>query len=199
MENRKPSQQELLKLKLAGIKNGKRVDQDTIIAGAGIITGWVLWKPQFDRMGWLKDGKFIREEENNTAILAANWLSRLDGVKKDEINALIVIICDLNADEVELYSDTKMQRLMGATVLEDSIDQFYDTLLSLWPILEDFHKKEFIELFLQREGVLYKTAMGWRLHIVKAPYDLLMERTPLPWPISIIQFSWSTHTIEANW
>jgi hypothetical protein len=192
----------LLQLKQA-LKNRQKSKsssvEGTIVSSASIVAGWVLWKNEFAKVGWLNDGQFIREEGTNTAILAANWLARVSGEKPDAINALIAKICDLDAAEQVLYSDEKMQEAMQPFDLAETIQKFNEQLLMFWPIMKANQQTEFQELFLQREGILSETALGWGLAIVKAPYDALMEQHPIPWPISVINFPWTHINIEATW
>jgi hypothetical protein len=188
----------LLQLKQA-LKNKSDSAEIILVSNAGIIAGWVLWKRQFEKMGWLKDGLFIRQEGKNTAILAANWLARLCGDVPASIDLLLAAICGLSEEERTLYSNEEMNRAVLPLQLDETIRGFNEQLLSLWPIMNSSHQAEFLELFIMREGIISKTAVGWSLAIVKAPQDGLMDRTPLPWPISLIQFSWSTGFIEATW
>ncbi|MBL4707423.1 MAG: hypothetical protein JKY48_03170 [Flavobacteriales bacterium] len=195
-------QARLLQLKLAlgnRLKNKSASQEEVIISGAGIIAGWVLWKKQFEKFGWLKAGLFLKENNRNTAIYAANWLARLGGEIPDSLNLLVSVICGLEEEDQLLLSDEELQQKMGTIKLSTSIDHFNKELLNLWPVFDINKLREFQELFLQREGVLSKTAIGYQLTLVKAPYDLLIERQPIPWPISLISFSWTSTKIEATW
>jgi len=190
-------QAKLLKLKetLKAMKEKRSAQEFVIVENAGIICGWVLWKKWFDKFDWLRDGQFFIKKGQHTAVMAASWLQRLGRGDANSVNPLFATICDIDADSSVVYSDEALQEAMGAFNLEDSIRQYYEELLAMWPIFSLEDTSIFIDLFLQREGVLSTTSIGWELVMVKAPYDQLMQQTPIPWPLSYIRFSWTTNTI----
>ena len=191
----------LLKLRkqLENMTDEKNIPDAEIIQDAGIIVGWVFWKKCFDRFGWLQDGKFYNKDGMYTGILAANWLTRLGAYYVDSINPFMITICDLLVDECTYLSDTELESYMGEESLQVSIDDYYSNLMSMWPIFEADQQAEFKELFIQREGVLTSTSYGWNVAIVKEPYDALMTKNPIPWPLTVIRFSWTSTTIDVEW
>jgi hypothetical protein len=188
-----------LKVALKRFKNRDMDQKEEIIFNSGIILGWVLWKNVFSGFGWLDDGKFFTKDGTDTGLLAANWLSRLDGMETDEVSLFARAICNLKVDEIEFYTNKEMNAFMKPNTLEDSIESYYTDLMLIWPIFELDHKAEFFEFFIHREGVISPSARGWRVDVVKQPFDALMIKTPLPWPLSYIQFPWTNNTIEVEW
>jgi hypothetical protein len=188
-----------LKVALKRFKNRDTDQKEEIIFNSGIILGWVLWKNVFAGFGWLEDGKFFTKDGSDTGLLAANWLSRLDGMATEEVSLFASAICNLKMDEIEFYSNKEMNQIMEPNTLEESIDSYYADLMMIWPIFELGQKAEFFEFFIHREGVISPSARGWRLDVVKQPFDALMIKTPLPWPLSYIQFPWTSNIIEVEW
>ncbi|MFT6922856.1 MAG: hypothetical protein ACJA1C_001863 [Crocinitomicaceae bacterium] len=188
-----------LKVALKRFKNRDTDQKEEIIFDSGIILGWVLWKNVFTGFGWIEEGKFFTKEGINTGLLAVNWLSRLDGMQTDEVSLFARAICNLKVDEIEFYTNKEMNAFMQPNTLEDSIESYYTDLMLIWPIFELDQKAEFFEFFIHREGVISPSARGWRVDVVKQPFDALMIKTPLPWPLSYIQFPWTNNTIEVEW
>ena len=152
-------QAKLLKLRkqLENMTDEKSIPKAEIIQDAGIIVGWIFWKKCFDRFGWLQEGKFYNKDGVYTGMLAANWLTRLGGFYVDSINPFMITICDLLVDESTFLSDTELESHLGGETLDASIDDYYVTLMQMWPIFEDDKQAEFKELFIQREGVVTST------------------------------------------
>jgi hypothetical protein len=191
----------LLKLKkqIEKMRNEKDIPDAEIIQDAGILLGWVLWKKYIDQFGWLKEGKFYKKDGCYTGTLAANWLTRLGVFYEDSLNPITVLICDLLSDERDYLSDQELESYMDGQTLEHSVSSYYQTLRIMWPILQMDQKAEFIELFVQREGVLTSSFFGWDIAIVEAPQDALLTKTPIPWPLTIIKFPWTSKSIDISW
>jgi len=177
----------------------RNIPKAELIQDAGIIVGWLFWKKCFDRFGWLQGGKFYNKNGMYTGILAANWLTRLGIYYVDTINPFIITICDLLVDDSRYLIDSELESYLGGETLDASIDDYYFNLMSMWPILNTDRKAEFKELFIQREGVITSIVSGWNLAIVKEPYDALMMKNPIPWPLIGIRFPWTSTTIDVEW
>ena len=179
--------------------NEKSIPNAEIIQDAGIIVGWVFWKKSFDQFGWLQDGKFYTKGGMHTGTLAANWLTRLGAYYIDSISPFAIMICDLLNDEPTYLSDSELETHMGGETLTTAIEDYYSNLMSMWPIVAIDQMTEFKELFIQREGVITFTIYGWNIAVVKEPYDALMTKNPIPWPLTAIQFSWTSTTLDIEW
>lgn len=187
-----------LREQLKKMKEGKKVEELPIIQNAGMIFGWVFWKSIFTDLSWVKDGKFILNNEIDTAVFAANWMNYAVG-ETETANDLILFICGLEENSFVRLSRSELEGKMNGQTLDASIENYYLTILSMWPIFNTEQLPDFIELFIQREGLMQKSPVGMRVKLVKEPIDALAEQQPLPWPISIINFSWNSNIIEVEW
>lgn len=187
-----------LKEKLEAMKKGNKVEDLPLISNAGIILGWVFWKSVFTQFDWLHEGRFKEMDGVHSAVLAANWLHFSVG-ELESINPLILAICDVSEEQYVQLSNEELEANMNGHKLDVSVNDFYEMILSMWPIFDTNQHQELIELFISREGILSESPIGRRLKMVKEPFDHLLTIHPIPWPISIINFSWTSLIIEVVW
>jgi hypothetical protein len=188
-----------LKKQLEGLRDGKEAEVE-IIHDAGIMVGWLFWKKCFDRFGWLEEGKFFKKEGIFTGVLAANWLTRLGTSAYPEmLHPFMIRVCDLLEEEVEYVSDETLETYMNRHHLETSIENYYADLMLMWTILKIEEPRELKELFVQREAIVTETFFGWDLEIVPEAYDALLQKHPIPWPMTFIRFPWTNKTFNVKW
>ena len=168
-----------------------------LVKSAGIVFGWVLWKQIFDQSGWLKNGFFFEDENGYTAYAAAHWLSQLSSSTAG-VSPLHQVLCGLEPDAV--YA-THFPPFQPSIVDPDNAEavEVNRKLFAMWQVLGTEQFPEFRELFLEREGVLAQTPAGWQIHLVHAPYDVLTEQTPLPWPITELHLPWLSYQVAIRW
>lgn len=188
-----------LKKQLEDLKDGKETDVE-IIQDAGIMVGWLFWKKCFDRFGWLDDGKFFKKEGIYSGVLAANWLTRLGTSAYPEmLHPFMIRVCDLLEEETEYLTDYVLETHMNGYNLEESVTNYYADLMMMWTIFKIEEPGEFKELFVQREAMVTQTFFGWDLEIVPEAYDALLQKHPIPWPMTFIRFPWTNQTFNVKW
>ncbi|XOV66368.1 MAG: contractile injection system tape measure protein [Fluviicola sp.] len=188
-----------LKKQLEGLRDGKDANVE-IIHDAGIMVGWLFWKKCFDRFGWLEKGKFFKKEGIFTGVLAANWLTRLGTSAYPEmLHPFMIRVCDLLEEEAEYVSDESLETCMNGHPLETSIENYYADMMLMWTILKIEEPRELKELFVQREAIVTETFFGWDLEIVPEAYDALLQKHPIPWPMTFIRFPWTNKTFNVKW
>lgn len=86
-------------------------------------------------------------------------------------------------------------------LLTDTDRQEADALLAAviehWTALKQTSVNGLRLSFLQRPGLLRAEADGWRLHIEREAFDVLLDF--LPWGIGVIKLPWMTDAIHTAW
>lgn len=159
----------------------------TPVKGAGMLLSWVFWKNSFEALGWLQDGQFKPEHLSS----AAFWLTRLGDPHAQQPSRLSIRLLDLPETWIPNAEPSVHKLESHVTMIEQVLD--------LWSILKPTLRDEFCELFLHREGVLMEGATGLKVQLTSAPYDVLRNQQPVPWPISFIRFPWSYQSWELAW
>jgi len=66
-----------------------------------------------------------------------------------------------------------------------------------WQILKNTSIDGLREAFLQREGILSRDSLGWRLRVDRKAHDVLLDA--LPWTISMIRLPWMECMLTTDW
>jgi len=66
-----------------------------------------------------------------------------------------------------------------------------------WSVLKNTSASAFRNSFLRRNGLLKKTEKGWKVHVEREAYDLLLDK--IPWNYRIIKLPWMNNLIEVEW
>ena len=114
-------------------------------------------------------------------------------------------------DAIAEHECGAIKLLLGLTVdaplpvaeglLTDADRQEADALLAAvighWTALKQTSVSGLRLSFLQRPGLLRAEADGWRLHIEREAFDVLLDF--LPWGIGVIKLPWMTDAIHTAW
>ena len=76
-------------------------------------------------------------------------------------------------------------------------DGLLEAMVKNWGALKNTSEDGLRTSFLMREGTIRKEATGWKLHIEKKVYDILLEK--LPWGYSMIQLPWMEMPLHTEW
>ena len=80
---------------------------------------------------------------------------------------------------------------------QDEVQTLLEAVVRHWEALKTTSVRTLRFSFLQRQGLLRKDDMGWKLHIERLPIDVLVDR--LPWSISILKLPWSNSMLHTEW
>ena len=77
------------------------------------------------------------------------------------------------------------------------IEQLLNAVIGHWSALKQTSATGLRLSFLQRPGLLRAEPDGWRLHIEREAFDVLLDF--LPWGIGVIKLPWMTDAIHTAW
>jgi len=70
-------------------------------------------------------------------------------------------------------------------------------VISHWSALKATSVPGLRTSFIERPGLLRQIDGGWRLHVERRPYDLLLER--IPWSFSLVRLPWMDRPLFVEW
>jgi hypothetical protein len=79
----------------------------------------------------------------------------------------------------------------------EEAEALLQSALTHWSALKNTSIGGLRTAYLQRQALLYEAEHGWKLHVERQPFDMLLET--LPWSISIVKLPWMQTAIYTEW
>lgn len=79
----------------------------------------------------------------------------------------------------------------------DEAEALLKAVISHWPALKKTSPAGLRHSFLNRQGLLRKADNGWRLHIERTGFDVLLDQ--LPWGLAVVKLPWMKHPLHTEW
>lgn len=76
-------------------------------------------------------------------------------------------------------------------------ESLLQSVIAHWSALKSTSIAGLRQSFLQRAGLLHDTEDGWRLHLERGPFDVLLDR--LPWALGTVKLPWMPRAIHTEW
>lgn len=173
-------------------QHGKLGSAEAIyIHNAGLVLIWQYLPHFFQALGLLRDGHFIDDAARSRAVLAVQYLATFEGKFSEPEMALSKILCGLDVDDpVPLHFDAQEHEKREAESLLLS-------LIEHWSVLGGTTVSGLQDSFLQREGRLLRSDIGWQLLVERRAYDMLLDK--LPWGIGLVRLKWMQGALSVEW
>lgn len=68
-----------------------------------------------------------------------------------------------------------------------------------WGVIGQASPDGLREGFLQRDGKLENKPQGWVLTVERKTIDILLNRLPFGWSISVVRLPWMKDLLKVNW
>lgn len=80
---------------------------------------------------------------------------------------------------------------------QEEAESLLESVIKHWSILKNISTNGLRSSFLQRQALLREDEYGWKLHVERKPFDILLDQ--LPWSISIIKLPWMKKALYTEW
>lgn len=104
---------------------------------------------------------------------------------------LIKVLLGLNPDQPLAVS----KGLLTSSQKEEA-ESLLQSVIEHWSSLKNTSKEGLRSSFIQRNGLLFQSEDGWKVHLESAAYDVLLNT--IPWSFSIIKLPWMTKPIHTE-
>jgi hypothetical protein len=80
---------------------------------------------------------------------------------------------------------------------KEESETLLQSVIGHWSVLKNTSVSGLRSSFLQRQALLREDENGWKLHVERAPFDVLLDQ--LPWGISIVKLPWMKKALYTEW
>lgn len=162
------------------------------VQNSGIILLHPFLQLYFQEIGLLATNyQFIDDDAQKRAVLLLHYLATGNNEAAEYELALQKIICGLSLEDA-LPSNIELT--------EQEIEESANLLTAVtqhWQPLNHTSVEGLQVTFLQREGKLTHTYLGWKLQIEPKTVDILLGK--LPWAYSTVKLPWMKEMINTDW
>lgn len=195
-----PLRNELKSIETAQIKNEeikKEIDRGTRFKTAycGLMLLAPFYSTLFRRLNWVEKQEFKSELEQVKAYRLLLYIAELNlsDEEKNKGNQDLIarIIAGIPAEnEISILEDiSESDQAEAQTFLKAVIGQ--------WPIMANASLEGFVESFLQREGIAFKSEDKWNIEVEGRGADIILKT--LPWGYGTMKFPWAPYIVYTTW
>ena len=165
--------------------------QEWSIQNAGQILFHPFLKFFFQRFDWLNEHDLLLPEHKMKAVQALHYsvTGTTDFFEADMI--LEKFLCGIPFEEPVLS-----ESLLSGKIKREATFMVKEVIRN-WPELKSTSPAGLRELFIQRDGKLFKSDSGYQLIVERKTQDILLEK--LSWNISIIKMPWQKELLFVEW
>ena len=80
---------------------------------------------------------------------------------------------------------------------KEEAESLLQSVITHWSALKNTSVRGLRSSFLQRQALLREDENGWKLHVERAAFDVLLDQ--LPWGISIVKLPWMKKALYTKW
>lgn len=172
-------------------------DTDTIlnkqqVFAAGAVLLHPFLSPFYDQLGLLDpNGEFSNQQSRVRAALITHYLATGNLQATEPEMTIFKLLCGL-----PLKHPVPRETLIQKSV-EKEADKLLLSMIKHWERLGKTSPDGLRSSFLNRPGVLQKTANGWLLNIEQSSIDVLLDH--LPWTLSRIKTRFMSELLTVDW
>lgn len=173
-------------------ENEEQAQQGIHVHNAGLILFHPYLPMLFRELNWLDEKKQFRSPAvQQRAILLLQFLLNGKSKQAEHVLAVNKLLCGwplekpLNLQQRFSANEKEAVREMGLSLIEH------------WTVLKSTSLRGLLESFINRKGVIQKTADGWQLQVETRSIDILLES--LPFGIQTIKLPWNEFIIHTTW
>ncbi|MEO0724983.1 MAG: contractile injection system tape measure protein [Bacteroidota bacterium] len=163
------------------------------LSNAGLVLIHPFLLPYFENVDLVKEGEFLDPQAQEKAVhLLAYLATKEEGLPEYKLS-LPKLLCGLPLSwpiekAIELGEEEKLE---GERLLEAAVKH--------WGALGDVSPDALREGFLQRDGKLVKKNEDWILTVEQKTMDVLLDKLPFGWGVSMIKLPWMNELLKVNW
>ncbi len=189
--------------KLSTTQSGKTLSYQTMdemltdnglyVKCAGIVLAHPFIPSYFRKIGLVKEEAFVGEEAQIKAIHLIHYLATKDTNLPEYELMLPKFLCGLPLDDpIERAVDVSdSEKEEGEKMLQAAVDH--------WGALGKVTPDSLRQGFLWRDGKLEHKESGWTLTVEQHTMDILLDRLPFGWGVSMIKFPWMKELLKVDW
>lgn len=161
------------------------------ISNAGLVLLQSYMPALFDRLGLVRDRRFLSPASSHRALLALQFLACGFAQAEEPHLALNKVLCGLNPSApVPVQADfTDAEVAMMEGMLRAFINH--------WPEAGASSLDGLRGNWLLREGVLADNADHWGLTVTRRPWDILLSK--IPFSYAVIRLPWMAKAVYVTW
>jgi len=167
------------------------LNEPIFVTNAGLVLLGPYLPLLFDRLGLLREQRFIDERAAERAVLLTQFAVTGHAAAPETDLMLNKLLCGVPFEAV----------LPRAIVMQAHEQEMIETLLTAviahWSALGRTSVAGLRETFLQREGRLEHGEDRWQLQVKSLTFDVLMDR--LPWGYATLKFPWMREVLHVDW
>lgn len=171
---------------------GEAATEKITISNAGLILFHPYLHLVFQELNWIgPDKKFIDARVQRKAVLFLQYLINGKSRQAEHVLVLNKILCNWPVHlPLRTACNFSVKEKQAAVELMASLKEH-------WTVLKNTSPQGVIESFVQRPGLIQKTATGFLLQVERKTIDILMDT--LPFGINTIKLPWNENIIHAEW
>jgi hypothetical protein len=163
-------------------------DEPIFINNAGLVIVAPYLPTLFTKLGLEEEGRIVKPAD---ALMLTHYL--VFGAPECSEWDLVLgkILCGIPLEEaVQVSGELLPEHMAEANALLRGV-------IANWPALKNTSIDGLRETFLQREGILARATIGWKLRVERKAPDVLLDT--LPWTISMIRLPWMECMLTTEW
>ena len=175
----------------------KEIDRGTRFktANCGLMLLAPFYSTLFRRLDWVEKQEFKSEREQVKAYRLLLYIAELNmsDDKKNQGNQDLIarIISGIPAEnEITILEDISESD-------QEEAQTFLKAVIGQWPIMVNASLEGFVESFLQRGGIAFKSEDKWNIEVEGRGADIILKT--LPWGYGTMKFPWAPYIVYTTW
>ena len=171
--------------------NSVITDEQYKVANAGLLLLSPFLQVFFGRLLLMEKGEWTSTAAQEKAIYLLRYLTTGSTVSPEYALVLEKIFCGYSiAFAIEPVTDFTDKEL-------SECDELLLSAIEHWKVLKNTSIAGLRQAFLQREGIVSRTADGFLIRVERKTHDVLLDS--IPWGYSTIAFNWLPQLITVEW
>lgn len=165
--------------------------QNVLAKNAGLVILGPFLPAFFKQFGWgMEQGKF-RIDSRIKAVQSLHFLATGETSFFEADLIVEKFLCG-----VSLETPIPRQSLLGKEVLDEGNNLLHQ-IIKNWPALKNTRPDGLRQMFLNRNGKLIQTKLGFKLIVERKAQDILLDK--LQWNISLLKLPWKNEMLFIEW
>lgn len=168
-------------------------DQAVYIRCAGVVLLHPYLAHYFGKIGLVEKGDFIDEAAREKAVCLIHYLASGQTNLPEYELLLPKLLCGF-----PLEDPLERELVLQEAELEEG-ERMMQAAIDHWGVIGQASPDGLREGFLQRDGKLENKPQGWVLTVERKTIDILLNRLPFGWSISVVRLPWMKDLLKVNW
>jgi hypothetical protein len=161
------------------------------VGNAGLVLLWPFIGRFFERLGLMREGRFVAEAARHRGAALLEFLVTEDPEPPEHVLPLNKVLCGLPLTEVfEPGEPPSEKEIVEAThLLTAAIEHA--------TVLESMSVPDFRSAFLARRGMLAVRDGAWLLRVAREADDVVLDH--FPWGFDWVKLAWMESPLRVEW